>query len=101
MAAKHKQVLNNIVDFRMSEVENINSPIKKLDYKILYELIMNMKTILGERVFLAIKKSQQGKYVLQAKHKYKEEVSAFTSYLSAQLVKLYRSEVLTKFNPSI
>ena len=53
---KHKQVLNNIVDFRITEVNNINSPIKKLEYEILCELIIDIKILLGERVFLAIKK---------------------------------------------
>ena len=46
-----------MVDFRIVEINNINSPIKKLDNKILYKLIMNMKIISGENIFLAIKKS--------------------------------------------
>ena len=45
-----------IVDFRMIEVDNINLLTKKLEYKILCKLIMNIKILLGERVFLAIKK---------------------------------------------
>ena len=56
IAAKHKQILNNMVDFRMIEVNNINLPIKKLEHKKLYELIIDMKILLGESVFLAIKK---------------------------------------------
>jgi len=45
-----------MVDFRILKVENINSPIKKLDYKILCELIMEIKTLLRERVFFIIEK---------------------------------------------
>ena len=40
----------------MIEVDNINLPIKKLECKILHELIMDIKIPSGERVFLAIKK---------------------------------------------
>ena len=58
VVAKYKQALNNIVDLKITEVDNINSPIKKLKHKTLYELIIDIKTPLGERVFLAIKKSQ-------------------------------------------
>ena len=57
VVVKHKQVLNNIVNFRMVEIDNINSPIKKLEHKMLRKLIMNIKTVSGERVFLAIEKS--------------------------------------------
>ena len=53
---KHKQVLNNIVNFRMTEVDNINLLIKKLEYKMLHELIIDIKILSGERVFLAIGK---------------------------------------------
>ena len=58
IAVKHKQRLNNMEDFRIVKINNINSLIKKLDNKILCMLIMNMKTISGENVLLAIKKSQ-------------------------------------------
>ena len=56
VVVKYKQVLNNIVDFRIIEVDNINSLIKKLEYKMLYKLIIDTKILSGERVFLAIKK---------------------------------------------
>ena len=53
---KHKQILNNMIDFRIIEINNITSPIKKLECKTLCELIIDTKTALGERVFLAIEK---------------------------------------------
>ena len=46
-----------MVDFRIIEVDNINSLITKLECKILHELIIDIKIPSGERVFLAIKKS--------------------------------------------
>ena len=48
----------------MAEVDNINSLFKKLECKILHELIMDIKTPSGEIVFLAIEKSLQGEYAL-------------------------------------
>ena len=98
VAVKYKQVLSNIVNFRMIEIDSINSPIKKLDNKMLYMLIIDMKTISGEKVFLAIKKSQQREYVLQAKDEHEDETSIYASYLAKWLVKLYRAEVLSKFD---
>ena len=45
-----------MVDFRILKMENINSPIEKLDCKILCKLIMEIKTLLRERVFFVIEK---------------------------------------------
>ena len=45
-----------MVDFRITEVDNINLPIKKLEHKMLWKLLVDMKILLEERVFLAIKK---------------------------------------------
>ena len=47
-----------MVNFRIVEINNINSLIKKLDNKILCILIMDAKTTSGENVFLAIEKLQ-------------------------------------------
>ena len=74
-------MISNIVDFRIVEIDNINLAIKKLNDKILCILIMDMKSKSKENIFLAIKKSLQGEYMLWAKCKYEEEVSAFVSYL--------------------
>ena len=56
--------MNNVVDLGITEIDNINSLIKKLENKILCELIIDMKTISGERIFLAVKKLWQGEYML-------------------------------------
>ena len=55
-AVMHEQVLNNIVSFKITEINNINLPIKKLKNKMLHELITEMKIMSRERVFLAIEK---------------------------------------------
>ena len=64
-------------------------------------LIMGMKIISGEKVFLAMQKLWQGEHVLWAKYKYKDEASIYISYLPTQLVKLHRVEVLSKFNSEV
>ena len=61
---KYKQVLSNIVGFRIVEINNINLPIKKLDNKMLCKLFMDMKIISREIIFLAIKKLWQGEHIL-------------------------------------
>ena len=43
-----------MVDFRMVEIDNINSPIKNLENETLWKLIMSTKTMSKERGFLAI-----------------------------------------------
>ena len=89
VVVKHKQVLSNIVGFRIVEINNINLPIEKLDNKMLCKLFVDMKIISREIMFLAIEKLQQGEYILQVKHKQKDEASVYVSYLPKQLVKLY------------
>ena len=54
---KYKQVLSNMVGFRIVEINNINSPIKKLDNKMIFKLIVDMKIMSREKIFLAIEKS--------------------------------------------
>ena len=61
---KHKQVLSNIVGFRIVEINNINLPIEKLDNKMLCKLFVDMKIISREIMFLAIEKLWQGEYIL-------------------------------------
>ena len=55
VALKNKQKLNNVVDFRMTEIENIKSPIKKSNNKMLSELIINIETDSGEKVFYLLR----------------------------------------------
>ena len=50
--------MNNLVEFQILELKNINSPIKRLESKTLWELIMDLRVDNNEKVFVAIKKSQ-------------------------------------------
>ena len=56
IALKHVQVMNNMADFQITKINNINLLIKKLDNKIVRILIMDTKAENGEKVFLSIKK---------------------------------------------
>ena len=62
---------------------------------------MNLRVDDNERVFLAIKKSQQGDYTLQAKRRYKKKASVHVLHLPAWLLQLYKMEVLTKLAPEV
>ena len=53
-----------MVDFQITKIDNINLPIKKLDNKMVRILIIDMKAENSKKVFLVIKKSWQGGYVL-------------------------------------
>ena len=52
------------MDFSIIEVNTINLLIKKLECKILSELIIDIKIVSGERVFLAIEKLWQEEHAL-------------------------------------
>ena len=56
--------MNNIVDFQMTKISNINLLIKKLDNKIVRMLIIDMKAENREKLFLVIKISWQEDYAL-------------------------------------
>jgi len=60
---KHKQVLANLVDYRLTEFEEIDSPISALQGKTIRQLIMDLKTEKGETIFIAIERSWQGEQV--------------------------------------
>lgn len=60
---KHKQVLANLVDYRLTEFEEIDSPISALQGKTIRQLIMDLKMEKGETIFIAIERSWQGEQV--------------------------------------
>ena len=93
--------MNNLVEFQILELKNINSPIKRLESKTLWELIMDMRVDDNDKVFVAVKKSQQDNHTLQAKKRYEEKASLHMLHLLAQLLHLYRKEVLTKLAPKV
>ena len=46
-AVKHKQVMSNLVDFKMCDLDTIDSPIRSLENKTLRSLIMDLKSKSG------------------------------------------------------
>ena len=52
--------MNNIVDFQITEINNINLQIKKLDNKMVRMWIIDTKAENKEKVFLAIEKTWWG-----------------------------------------
>ena len=97
-AIKHKQVMANLVDLKMNDLDTIDSPIRSLKNKTLRQLIMNLASASGEKLFIAIERSWQGDNTLWAKRKYREEASVYASHLPAWLVSLHGDAILTKLS---
>ena len=53
----HGQVLANLVEYKLTDFEDIDSSIKKLDNKTIRELIMTLKSKSSDKIFIAIKRS--------------------------------------------
>ena len=49
--------MNNLVEFEILKIENINSPIKELEGKISCKLTVDLRADNDVKVFIAIKKS--------------------------------------------
>ena len=70
---KHKQVLANLADFKLNEFEDIDSPIGTVKNQTFRQLIMDLKTASGEKIFAAIERSWQGDLTASAKRKHKKK----------------------------
>ena len=55
---KHKQILANLVEFKLVDFEEVDLLISVLDNKTIRELIMNLKSKSGDQIFVTIKQSQ-------------------------------------------
>ena len=55
---KHKQILANLVDFKLVDFEEVDSLISIEDNKTIRELIMNSKSKSENKIFLVIEQSQ-------------------------------------------
>ena len=51
------QVLANLVEFKLTDFEDIDSLIKNLDNKTIRELIMNLEFKSGDKIFIIIERS--------------------------------------------
>ena len=63
---KHEQVLANLTDFKLTEFQEIDSPISTLQGKTIRQLIMDLKTADRETIFIAVEKNWQGEQVAWA-----------------------------------
>ena len=50
----HRQVLANLVEFKLADFEDIDSLIKNLGNKTIRELIMNLESKSGNKLFIII-----------------------------------------------
>ena len=50
----HRQVLSNLVEFKLADFEDINSLIKNLGNKTIRELIMNLESKSGKKLYIAV-----------------------------------------------
>ena len=98
---KHKQVLANLVDFKLNEFEDMHSPISTVKNQTFRQLIIDLKTTSGEKIFAAIERSQQGNLTAWAKRKCKKEAEVFASHAAAWLVRLHDSSILAKLDPDV
>ena len=55
---KHKQILTNLLEFKLADFEEIDLLISVLDKKTIRKLIMNLNSKSGDEVFIAIEWSQ-------------------------------------------
>jgi len=98
---KHKQVMANLVDHKLTEFTDIDSPISTVEGKTIRQLIVELKTKEGQTMFVAIEKSWQGEQVAWAKRKYHAEAEQHTSHMAAWLVKLHGDGIFAKLDPDI
>ena len=98
---KHKQVMANLVDLKLTEFTEIDSPISALEGKTIRQLIMELKTDGGDAMFIAIERSWQGEQIAWTKKKHHKEAEKCTSHMAAWLVKLHGNSIIAKLDPEI
>ena len=79
---KHKQILANPVEFKLVDCEEVDLLISILNNKKIRELIMNLKSKSGDKIFIIIKWFWQGDLTLWAKRKLKAEVEVFLACMT-------------------
>ena len=98
---KYTQLLDNLVEFKLTDFEEIDSPIKKLENKTVRELIMNLKSKSGDKLFLAIERSWNGELTLWAKRKFKTEAETCSAYMAAWLANMHGDCIISKLDPDM
>ena len=51
---KYEKILANLVELKLVDFEEVDSPISVLDKKIIRELIMNLESKSGDKIFITI-----------------------------------------------
>ena len=97
---KHKQVLANLIDLKLPDFQEIDSPINKLQGKTIRQLIMDLKTDKGDTMFIVVERNWQGEQVAWEKRKHKEEAELYSSHMAAWLVKLHGNSIIAKLDPA-
>ena len=78
----HGQVLANLVEYKLTDFEDIDSSIKNLDNKTIRELIISLESKSSDRIFIAIERSWQGELSLWAKRKFKADAEIYLSHIA-------------------
>ena len=97
----HGQVLANLVEYKLTDFEDIDSSIKNLDNKTIRELIITLESKSSDKIFIAIEWSWQGDLTLWAKRKFKVDVEIYSSHMAAWLTKIHGMSILAKLDPDM
>ena len=98
---KHRQVLANLAEFKLTDFDKIGTLVKNLknlDDKTIRELIMNLASKSGDKLFIAIERAQNGELTLWAKQKIRVETETHALHIAAWLIQLHRDSVLLKMD---
>ena len=98
---KHRQVLANLVEFKLKDFEEIDSPIKSLEDKTICLLIMDLRSKGGDKLYIAVERAWNRELALWAKKKFKTEAETHASCMAAWLHKIHRDLILVKLDPHL
>ena len=98
---KHRQVLANLVEFKLTDFEDIDSPIRSLENRTIRQLIMSLKAKNGDSLYIAIERDWNRELTVWAKRKYKTEAETYASHMAAWLHKYHGNDILAKLDPQV
>lgn len=98
---KHRQVLANLVELKLTDFEDIDSPIGSLENRTIRHLIMSLKAKNGDSLYVAVEKAWNGELTVWAKRKCKTEAETCASHMAAWLHKYHGDGVLAKLTPQV
>ena len=98
---QHKQVLANLIKFKVVKFEEIDSLINMLGDKRIRQLIIELKTKDRNTMFVVIEHSWQGELMLYVKRKFRMDAELFIAHIAAWLIKLHSDSILSKLYPDM